>query len=461
MPVRLLCFLCLTTVVSAMSTATATATTPGTVDADAVAAAPTSQPDTDKPYSLVGLTDLALTNNPQTRIAWAHIRASQAGVELARAGYWPQISASDSLTRSRTVNFTGATNSAQTRNAPSISLSYLLWDFGTRAGTVDAAKFSLAAAELSRNQIVQDLILAVEQDYYQVLGLRAIAQADALSVKDAATSLDAARQNQKAGLRTVGDVYQAEAALAGAQLVLQQTRGALAVAQGTLAVAAGLTADTSLPLAPWDAHMTADMPETSVTTLLEQARQARPELLAARASERVAIANLEATRGRGLPTLALAASAGRTHTQGGGASQNADNYSAGLNLSIPLFAGFGDRAAIRQARAAIDLSQATTAQLVKEVELEVWQAYQNLHTAHISLSTADAQLKSASQAQDAEQARYHIGLDAILNLLTTQTTLANARAQQVQARLNWFTALAALGHAVGGLDAPGDTQESP
>jgi outer membrane protein len=412
-------------------------------------------------FTLIQLTDMALNNNPQTKLAWAEIRSSQAGVELARAGYWPLITADYSVIRSRTVNFAGAANSAQTRYSPSISLSYLLWDFGSRSGTLDSAKYALAASELSNSQTMQDVILAVEQDYYQVLGLQSLQQADELSVKDAETSLDAARQNQKSGLATVGDVYQAEAALAGSQLTLQQTQGQLAAAEGTLAVAVGFNANTDVKLAPWNLDIAPAMPKQSVETLLTEAQRARPELLASKANEQEAISNLEATRAKGLPSLALAADAGRTRTVSSGVSQTADNYSAGLTLSIPLFAGFGDEAANRQAQAAIDISQATTAQLQQQVELEVWQAYQNLHTALVSLSTTDTQLKSAQQAEDVEIARYHIGLDPILNLLTAQSTLASARAQQVQARLNWFTALAALGHAVGGLNAPNDATELP
>ncbi|MGH8402627.1 MAG: TolC family protein, partial [Gammaproteobacteria bacterium] len=275
------------------------------------------------------------------------------------------------------------------------------------------------------------------------------------------TSLDAARQNQKSGLATVGDLYQAEAALAGAQLVLQQTQGQLAVAQGTLAVEVGFPANTQLMLAPWNRNITPQMPKQTVENLLALARQARPELLASKASEQAAIAKLEATRGRGLPSLTFAADAGQTRSVGGGVSTTANNYSAGLTLNIPLFAGFGDEAANNQAQAAVDVSQATTAQLQQSVELEVWQAYQNLHTAAVTLSTSDVQLKSAQQAETVETARYHIGLDPLLNLLTAQQTLASARVQQVQARLNWFTALAALGHAVGGLNAPNAEAELP
>ncbi len=406
------------------------------------------------PFTLVELTDMALTNNPQTRLAWDAIRESQAGVELARAGYWPQVSLAYSYSRNDLVSFSGQGTGAQTRYGPAISLSYLLWDFGTRSGTLNAAKFALTSAELANSQTLQDVILAVEQDYYQVLGLQALDQADELSVQNAATNLDSVRENQKSGLATIGDVYQAEAALAGTQLALQQAQGQLAVAQGTLAVEVGLPANTHLALAPWNAHVKPVMPKQTVAALLDEARHARPELLSAKAGEQQAIANLEATKGRGLPTLTLSASAGSTRTLSGGISQSTKNYSAGLTLSVPLFTGFSDQAANRQAQAAVDVSQATTTQLRQQVELEVWQAYQNLHTAAVTLRTSGLQLKSAQQAEKVSRARYRIGLDTILSLLIAEETLASARVQQVQARLNWFTALAALGHAVGGLTSP-------
>lgn len=416
-------------------------------------------PDINHPFTLVELTDLALSNNPQTRIAWATIRESQAGVELARAGYWPSVNASYNYQRNRQVNFTGGSVGAQTRYGPSINLSYLLWDFGSRSGSVDAAGYALTAAQLSGSQTLQDVILQVEQGYYQILGLSALRDADAKNVSDAQTSLDAAQQRKDSGLATIGDVYQAQAALAGAQLALQQTEGSLAVARGQLAVAAGFAANTKLTLAPWHTDITVQLPQQDIDSLLKEARAARPELLAAKAREQQAAAALEAARGRGLPSLNLDANIGRSTSLLNGARTTADSYSAGLSLSVPLFAGFADQAAEHQAQAAIDVAQASTDQLRQQVELEVWQAYQNVHTAAATLDTAAAQLKSAQQASDVTSARYKNGLGSILDTLTAQATLASARVQQVQARLNWFAALAALGHAVGGLNAPDKTTE--
>lgn len=411
-----------------------------------------------EPLSLVQLTDLALRRNPQTRLAWAAIRASEAGVELARAGYWPQIDAAVTAQRNRALNFSGLPSTTQTRYGASVSLSYLLWDFGVRRGELERAEFELGAARLSQDQTLQNVILAVEQAYFQVLGLAAVIDANRQSLDDAETNLAAARDRRRAGLATLGDVYRAEAALAGARLALQQAEGQWVAARGQLATAVGVPPDTALGLAAWEMDLAPEPPQRSIDELLAAARTARPELLAAKLRERLAAASLAATRGRGLPSLSLDANAGETHVVGIGSSSQ---FNALIRLDVPLFAGHADRAAVRQAEAALDSARASTDDLRSQVELQVWQAYQNLLTASVSLETTAAQLRSAELAAEVSGERYNSGLDTVLDLLSAQGVLAGARVEQVQARLNWAAARAALGHAVGGLTAPAEMLETP
>jgi len=438
-------------VIAALACLLAVTSSAGAVDA----------PRFDQPLSLVQLTDLTLSNNPATRIAWAQIRNSEAGVELARAGYWPQLALAYDYRRLKSPSGQTATTASQTLYGPSVDLSWLLFDFGTRSNGVDAAKYSLAAAQLDGDQTLQDLILQVEQDYYQVLGLQALQDADLQSVQDSNALLDAANQRKSSGLATIGDVYQAQAALASAKLALQTAQGQLAAARGQLAITVGYTPDSPIPLAPWDDQVTATLPQDDVHDLLAKAAQARPELLASKAQQQAAIASLEATRAQGWPSLALNASAGRTTTDNGGRKTTVNSYDADLTLSFPLFTGFANQAQTRRAQAAVDVAQATNEQLVQTVQLEVWQAYQNMRTAALSLDTSDVGLKSAQQADAVTQARYKNGLDSILDVLSAQAALATARVQQVQARLNWFAALAAMGHALGGLEAPDHKLERP
>src|SRR3546814_3925303 len=70
------------------------------------------------PLSLAELTALALRNNPDTTIAWSAVVQSEAAERVARAGWWPTLTASYSGQRSRSVASSGDEAPAQTRNGP-------------------------------------------------------------------------------------------------------------------------------------------------------------------------------------------------------------------------------------------------------------------------------------------------------------------------------------------------------
>ena len=84
-------------------------------------------------------------------------------------------------------------------------------------------------------------------------------------------------------------------------------------------------------------------------------------------------------------------------------------------------------------------------------------SYYQLRTATQRSRTADVLLSSALRSEVAARARYRAGVGTILDLVTAQTALASARAQQSQSRWVWATSLAQLSHDVGVLGPRGET----
>ncbi len=70
-------------------------------------------------------------------------------------------------------------------------------------------------------------------------------------------------------------------------------------------------------------------------------------------------------------------------------------------------------------------------------------------TAVQSLEAADVLLQSSLESYDASLARYRSGVGDIIELLNAQTTLAEGRAEQVQATTDIFTSYANLINAMG------------
>lgn len=410
---------------------------PGTTPAPAGAA----------PLTLAELTEYALRNNPRARQAWFAARAAAAGVGLEQADLLPQITGLVAGSRTRPVSATtGAASDPQNRYGPSVTLSYILFDFA-RGDVIEAAEYRLLAANLNQNRVLQDIIFQVEQAYYRLLGLDLLVRVNELTVTNLRTSLDAAGRRRESGLATVADVYRAETQVAQAELNLTRSRGELEKARGQLAAAVGLAVNSTLKVQTF-----ADLPQVremtaSLTELLDRARAARPDLVAAEAQARAARATAEAASKAGLPTVELAATAGRTFFTDDRAS--ASNYSLGFNVRIPIFNGFRDRYAHRLAEAQAESASAARDTLYRQTELDVWQAYYDLQTAATGVGTTESQVKSAEQTAQATLARYEAGFGSILDLITAQQDESNARVQRIQSYLDWYTALARLQFSTG------------
>jgi outer membrane protein TolC len=123
--------------------------------------------------------------------------------------------------------------------------------------------------------------------------------------------------------------------------------------------------------------------------------------------------------------------------------------SIGINLRVPLFTGFKQTYASRQAEAVAAQAEASRDQVYRQSQLEVWQAYYDLQTVTSGIGSTEAQVKSAEQTAQATLARYQAGFGTILDLITAQQDETNARTQRIQSYLDWYTVLARLNLALG------------
>lgn len=398
-----------------------------------------------KPLSLAEVTDFALRNNPATHLAWAQARLAAANLGDAKSAYWPQINAGFA------AEYTGAlpsSDSSKKTYGANLSLSYVLLDFGKRSNSVEAAQYNLISANLSQNKAIQEVILQVQQAYYQVLGQQALVDANQKSTREASVSVDATEALRKEGMATIGDVYQANAALAQARLNLEQSQGSSQIALGQLATLMGLSATYKLKLLGLSSTTPITKTNQNIMVLLEAAQRKRPDLLAAEAQVRASQSQLAATKAAVWPTLQINANAGPTVID----NVNVNNSSVALSISVPLFTGFSQTYDVRRAKAQVIQTAALRDQVYQDVQFQVWQAYYALKTAETSISTADILAKSSTQANQQALGQYKAGVGNILSVLTTQSSLAGARVQSIQARLNWYIALAQLSAAVGMLD---------
>lgn len=408
-----------------------------------------------KQLTLAEVVDLALRNSPSTRLSWAQARAAADAYGSSQGRLFPTVTAGVTANHALSLATPGRPPIERSQYGPSVSLAYTVLDFGGRSGAIDVTRQTAVAFDFTHNATVENTILQVEAAAFGFLSTRAQRDAQKVSVELASAALDAANERHRVGLATIADVLQAQTARSQAQLVLETLEGTLQVARGALAVAMGIAANTPFEIPDVPAADSVHFVTESVDSLIALAVRNRPELASARAQAAAASSQIKVARSGYLPAL----------TVGATGANNASNvstfsgrtYSLNVGVQMPVFTGFSNQydvaAASEQYQAAVARADATKQQVIQQV----FTAYYTLRTATNRVRTATDLLASATQSETVARERYREGVGSIVDLLVAQAALANARAQAVDVRWQWRTALAQLAHDVGVLNARGDT----
>ena len=404
--------------------------------------------------SLGDVVDLALRNNPATRLSWAQARAAADVYGVTRGQLLPSLSLDATASRTRALAQPGRPAGERTLYGPSVSLSYLVLDFGGRSGSIAAARNAAVAADFSHNVVIQNTILTVEASLFSYLATRALRDAQRSAVEEAAASLRAAEERHRVGLATIADVLQARTARSQQQLQLDALEGGLLTSRGALAVAMGVPANASFDIPDVPPTDSVHFVTASVDSLIEYAVRARPDLAAARAQAAAATNQLRVAKSAGLPALTMGATSG--YTGSNVPTFSGRTYALTFGIQLPLFTGFSREYDVQASAEELEAATARAAVTRQQVVFQVFSAYYGLQTATQRVHTSADLLASATESESVARGRYREGVGTFVDLLIAQTALANARAQEVQARWEWRTALAQLAHDVGVLGIRGE-----
>lgn len=395
--------------------------------------------------TLARAVERALCANPTTRSAWLIARLRAAELGQAQSAYLPDVSLGGSLAR----NGDDVLPNDRTAWYFGLDAQYLLYDFGGRAARRDAAESLLAASLASQDASVRVLYLQTVTTYFNSLTAQAAIVAANEAEASALAALRAAAARVEAGTGIPADRLQAKTVYTQRQIERIRAEGVAARLHGELAALMGDASQTRFTVVDDDRafNQTLDM-SNAVDTLIEAARSRRPELHAAEATLLAAEAGVRSAEADGKPRLSAFASAQR---QDFGVLDAATRSSLGINLTIPLFTGFRNTYQIAAAQTQAELAAVERDNVANHVALEVWRAYHRLKTETEADSRSADLVESATAAEKLALGRYQAGLGILLDVLTAQANLAEARYTQLLTRLGLRVARAELAQAMGEL----------
>ena len=446
----------------------AAAVTSGTIAAQAIPAAPvvaaptaqtspiTSALDTAAhPITLDEAVRLARQNAPADVQARGSERSNRASVKAAYAAFIPNVSVSTGAVRQFTGGSTTRVNNGITETLPSQPWSYSnglsfnvdLFDGGRRFYDISVNKANLSASAANTVAPEFNTSLNVAQQYYATLAARESEGAARAQLAQAQQNLRAATARVAAGAATKSDSLRAVIDVGNAQLALLTAVNNLATYNAALT---RLVATPFLVTAtPADTATAADLPLDSAS--LAQLAAKGPAVRAAEEQYTASKALRRAAKAPYLPTISASYSRGGSGVGYFGFNDQTFNYTGrfALALSYPLFNQFAREEALVRADVAQNNAEAT----LRDQRLAQTQLLTaNLGTLQTAQERARIQAASVAAAEEdlrVQQQRYALGASTLLDVLTSQTQLTQARLQLIQARYDARVARAQLEALVG------------
>jgi outer membrane protein len=394
--------------------------------------------------------EFALRNNPQIRSAHSNAEAAGSVVKEVRAARFPAVTGLATAVEAQksTILAAGAlqTSSLYSRFASGIALNQVVTDFGRTSSLTQSAELRRQAQGDTGQAVRDQVLLRVEQAYFQALSGNAALRAAQAAVSNREIALRQIRALQQSAMRSTLDVSFAEVALSQAQLDVYQTENMATEAQANLSAALGLDHADAFTLT--DVSAPAAL-ESSPDTRIREALQNRPELRALTLNRDAAHRFADAEARLRLPTVSLLGAVGAIPA---GDPRLPESYSAaGVNVNIPILNGglYSARRAEAEERAAAADSDVRT--LSVQIAREVRVAWLEANTAARRLDVTSRLAAEAAEALRLAQTRYDAGLGSIVELSQAQLNQTSAEIQNATARYDYLSSRAALDYATGRL----------
>jgi outer membrane protein len=395
---------------------------------------------------------LARRNSPLAVQARGDLRVARAGIKSAYFAFIPTAGISMGSNWRQGKEYDPYEKRIYTASSISFSdgigLQLDLFDGGQRFFDLRAAKARRDAADATDVSQQYQIALDVRQQFYNVLAAREAEEAARAQLAEAEQQLRVSTVRVAAGAASRSDSLRSVVTVGNARLAILDAENRVQLANASLTRLVG----TAFPVT---AAPESDTPPTIDT--LDQARlltlaqrgplveQAEAQLSASRAVAR-------STRTSYLPTIRVSASRGGYGFDRRFGFDGPFNYSNNFSVSLgfPLLNGLQREESVVRANVAADNAEAQLRDAHLRAQQELTQALGLFRNAGQRVAVQLTSVAATEEDLRLQQQRYALGAATLLDVLTSQSALNQARNALITARFDQRVARARLEALVGG-----------
>lgn len=395
---------------------------------------------------------LALQNHPAVQQAEYGVAASEARIGASRSSLYPDISFDGSYVRIGPVPKFDLPGEGSLKLAPydnydlHLGLNKTLYDFGRINTTVKLAESARQSASDYVDLVKSNLAYQTIATFNNILILHQTILVVDEQIDALRQHLDVAVKKIQAGTATEYDTLTTQVRIAVAQNDRIDALHALVTQEVIFRQLTALPPDRPIIL---KGSFSEVVPQPERDSLVVVAGKQRPELQLSRDAENSATVQTELASLGDRPTLGVGFTSGFKNGYEPNLNTWTGNFTAGLELNIPLFNGHRTHHQQNEAQANLNSARARTIDLQRQVLSEVDQAVAGVTSSLDKIKSSDIQIREAEQALSMAKTRYEAGVITNLDLLDAQTTLSQVKLIRLRALYDYTVSLNALDKATG------------
>lgn len=386
----------------------------------------------------------ALVRSPQMAQQEQAVGNAQTSRRQAWGAFLPNVSVGSAASLRSQMRFDPTTervvNGSADSYSASMSASYPVFQGGRRFAELSRSAADLSAARARREDQRFQVILQTKNLFFAALRQMDLLEVARRRVEQAQESLDMVRAQARVGAATVSDSLRARLELVNARQAVLQAETNARAARFSLGrqIGEGRPVEPARP-----EHLEPSPLGLSDEEIMALAEQQSPMVTAAEASARAAGAGVSSAKTAYLPSFTFSTGYDWAN-QRASFSNGTTSWSLSLRASYPVFNGFQRESNIERARFTERLArlQEDDARLAAREQADA--ALQTLRTAERAIEIAGEAQRVAEEDLRVVRERYRVGVATILDLVTSQVALDQARTDVVTARYDYVLARAQL-----------------
>jgi outer membrane protein len=432
----------------AVSVAPSVAQQKPTTPAPTPTSTPTSTAAT-RPITLQEAEATAIKNNPQITVGKLQALEAREFTRETRAALYPQVGLSVTAVGSDP----GSRISAGFLNNPTVyprvaagaAVSQLITDFGRTQNLVANSVFQAKAQDQNAIATQQQIVLAVDEAFYNTLETKALLQVAEETVKARQDLVDQVQALTNAKLKSDVDLSFSKVDFARAKLLLLESQNSYEASLSTLSAILGYP--DRQDFAPVEPPSQNTPPAVDAAPLIQQALNQRPEVKALEDEVTAATKFSKAEHDLWWPTVSASGVVGAAPIR----NDNISNWygAAGVNINIPVFNGFLFNARAKSADLDTEVKRKRLQDLQNNIARDVRNTWLDTEKAYERLSVTRQLREQAQLALELSQARYKLGLATIVELSQAELQKTEADIDDTDARYQYAVSQIFLSYQLG------------